>query len=88
MGRSASGRGLISVGTLVRMGSLGRAQRWAVGRYLFGDSVGQTASGRRYGDCLETASWVGTLWPETAWVYRSEPQRTASVDNKLLAYEE
>ena len=32
--------------------------------------------------------WLGPL-SETSWVYRSEPRsRTASMENKLLAYEE
>ena len=40
VGRLTSGRGSIGIRASVGMGSLGRAQRRAVGRVLFGDSVG------------------------------------------------
>ena len=48
--------------TSVRLGILGQERGWDVGRDLFGNSVGRTASGRWSGYQLG-AAWVYWLGP-------------------------
>ena len=75
--------GLISAGASVGLGSLGRARRRAVRLVLSAiawverrQEIGLDISRRQRHGSIGSGLW----WSDTAWVSRSEYQRTASVD--------